>query len=73
VTDAAAPLLVFALASVAALALLSYAALRAWHGWLDLRRAALAAGQALSPAGLDVAALRQRVRRLEAIASGLDR
>jgi len=73
VTDAAAPLLVFALASVAALALLSYAALRAWHGWLDLRRAALAAGQAPSPAGLDVAALRQRVRRLEAIASGVER
>jgi hypothetical protein len=73
VTDATAPLLTFALASVAALALLSLAALRAWHGWLDLRRAALAARQAPSPAGLDVAALRQRVRRLEAIASGLDR
>lgn len=71
-TDGAAPLLVLALAGVSALAVLSLAGLRAWQGWLDLRRAALAAGRAPSPAGLDLAALRQRVRRLEAIASGLD-
>ncbi|MEA3010166.1 MAG: hypothetical protein QOJ91_1858 [Sphingomonadales bacterium] len=57
-----------------AVGLLSAALLKAWHGWLELRRMELAArGGGLRPRGrLEVADLRERVRRLEAIASGGD-
>ena len=67
--DGTADLLVYALAALAGVAMLSLAALRAWRGWLELRRA-----QLLSQSGgrVDVGVLRARVKRLEAIASGLD-
>jgi hypothetical protein len=68
--DDAAALLVYALASLAAVAMLSLAGLRAWHGWLALRRAQLL--HVGASGGVDVGALRARVKRLEAIASGLD-
>jgi hypothetical protein len=68
--EGAADLLVYALAGLAAVAMLSLAGLRAWRGWLELRRAQLLDGGAR--AGLDVGGLRARVKRLEAIASGLD-
>jgi len=68
--DGSAALLVYAFAALGAVAMLSLAALRAWRGWLELRRAQLGAGGGGS--GVDVGALRARVRRLEAIASGLD-
>jgi hypothetical protein len=55
-------------------AILSAAALRGWSGWLELRRLELERrrqGQAgRSATGLN--GLRQRVKRLEAIASGVD-
>jgi hypothetical protein len=63
-------LLVCALASLVAVAMLSVAGLRAWRGWVELRRAELLSGR--SGGGLDVDGLRARVKRLEAIASGLD-
>ena len=54
-----------------AVGLASAALLKAWLGWLELRRARLAGrgggGQAARP---EIAQLRARVRRLEAIASG---
>ena len=60
-----------------AIGLLSAALLRAWHGWLELRRLELdrrgggAARSARGGGGGEVRELRERVRRLEAIADGL--
>jgi len=55
----------------------SLAALKAWSGWLDLKRLELtqAAGdRTLPPASgrIEIADLRERVRKLEAIAAGID-
>ena len=55
----------------------SVAALKGWQGWLELRRFELthAAGErTLPPAGnrIEMADLRERVRKLEAIAAGID-
>jgi hypothetical protein len=57
-----------------AIGLASAALLKAWHGWLELRRVELAAlGGRRRPGGRpELADLRARVRRLEAIASGGD-
>lgn len=58
--------------------LASAALLKAWTGWLDLKRLELAAGgigdAALPPAGgrIELADLKERVRKLEAIAAGID-
>ena len=64
------PAALFALTGLAAAgtALASLAALRAFRGWLELKRIELDARP--TPARTDVAALRERVRRLEAIADG---
>ena len=61
----------------AALATASWAALKGWQGWLELRRFELthgAADKALPPATgrIEIADLRERVRKLEAIAAGID-
>ncbi|MGZ8286052.1 MAG: hypothetical protein ACXW27_03740 [Allosphingosinicella sp.] len=56
-----------------AIGLASMALLKAWHGWLELRRIALDSrgGDPRRSGGRkEVAELRERVRRLEAIASG---
>ena len=55
----------------------SLAALKGWQGWLELRRFELthdAADRTLPPAGnrIEIADLRERVRKLEAIAAGID-
>ncbi|HEX8666931.1 MAG TPA: hypothetical protein VF727_00995 [Allosphingosinicella sp.] len=57
--------------TAAGLALTSAAALRAWAEWLQLRRQAL---HRPGPAGRGegLAELKARVRRLEAIADGVD-
>ncbi len=52
-------------------------ALKGWHGWLELKRFELthgAADQQLPPATgrIEIADLRERVRKLEAIAAGID-
>ena len=62
-------------AAVVALAMLSLALLKGWDGWLELRRLELTQngrGEPLSPAAarLELADLKDRVRRLEAIANG---
>ena len=51
--------------------------LKAWNGWLDLKRFELthdAADRTLPPASgrIELADLRERVRKLEAIAAGID-
>ena len=55
----------------------SWAGLKAWNGWLELKKMELtqAVGErGLPPAGgrIEVADLRERVRKLEAIAAGID-
>jgi hypothetical protein len=58
-----------------AVGLASAAGLKGWTGWLELRRLELAgrrggAARAASGARTEVADLRERVKRLEAIANG---
>jgi hypothetical protein len=71
-------LLAFSSAGLAALGLASVAGLKGWHGWLALKRLELAGrarGDRLSPspaARIELADLRERVRKLEAIASGVE-
>lgn len=55
----------------------SWAGLKAWDGWLDLKRFELthdAGDRTLPPASgrIEIADLRERVRKLEAIAAGID-
>jgi len=62
---------------IAGLAGASLAGLRAWSGWLELKKMELAqaAGdRTLPPASgrIEIADLRERVRKLEAIAAGID-
>ncbi|MGQ0659611.1 hypothetical protein [Sphingosinicella sp.] len=58
-------------------AMLCVAASRAWRGWLELKRLELAAGRE-PPADSDVgtrielADVRERLKKLEAIASGVE-
>lgn len=64
-------------ATVVALAMLSLAALKGWDGWLELRRLELTQGRqeprpAPAAARLELADLKDRVRRLEAIANGTE-
>ncbi len=57
-------------------AMLSLAGLRAWRGWLDLQRLQArreaAAGDPDAAARIEMAAVKERLRRLEAIATGVD-
>lgn len=63
-------------------AIFAFVALRGWNGWLALKRAEMelvsrhagAADPAMPSAAtrIDMADLRERVRKLEAIASGVD-
>ena len=55
----------------------SLAALKAWNGWLDLKKMELTqitGDRGLPPATgrIEMADLRERVRKLEAIAAGID-
>jgi hypothetical protein len=50
--------------------------LRGWSGWLELKRAELAQPRTDAPppasARIEVADLKERIRKLEAIAAGVD-
>jgi hypothetical protein len=55
----------------------SWAGLKAWNGWLELKKMELAhntGDRGLPPATgrIEMADLRERVRKLEAIAAGID-
>jgi hypothetical protein len=71
-------ILVLAFAATVALGLASVAALNGWRGWLELKRLELARIPLRDPsapstaARIELADLRERVRKLEAIASGVD-
>lgn len=66
------PALLVALGSVGTLAITAAAgaALKAWEAWLEVRRLEIEARRSRGPAGLDLAELKERVRRIEAIAEG---
>ena len=70
------PTLVVATTSIGmfAVALSASAGLKAWQGWLDFKRARLAGGgtqrRPSTATRVEIARLRERVRRLEAIANG---
>ena len=71
--------LILAATGIAVTAMLCFAASRAWQGWLELKRRELAqreaaAGAADSEIGLriELAAVRERLRALEEIASHVE-
>lgn len=64
---------VMAVTALIGLVILSLSLLRAWHSWLDLKRAELersGTGHALGM--IDLSDLKERLRKLEAIAAGVD-
>ena len=74
--------LTLAIAGLAGLAMLTSAALSGWRGWLALKRTELdaALGGSTLPmtatpsagARIEIADLKERIRKLEAIAAGVD-
>ncbi len=65
-----AALLTLASTGTVAVAALSAAGLRAWNGWLELRRDQGGTMSARPATGREIAELRARVKHLEAIAEG---
>ena len=73
--------LITAAIALSALTIISLVALRGWRDWIQLKREELAAGHAPAPqdpggpsAGsrIEIADLKERLRKLEAIAAGVD-
>jgi len=70
-------MLILSGAALIALLVAAVAILRGWQGWLELKRAELELRRAgaIPPAPgarIDIADLKERVRKLEAIAAGVD-
>ena len=76
------PTLIMTSGSLIGLVVIAATLLRAWHGWLDLKRHEL---ERQAPAGtpdteasgfgtarIELADLKERIRKLEAIASGVE-
>ncbi|EQB30983.1 hypothetical protein [Sphingobium ummariense] len=66
-----------AAAGLVGLSIVAAAALRGWNGWLELKRAELTrrSDDATPPSTatrIEVADLKERIRKLEAIAAGVD-
>jgi len=73
--------LITAAVALSALSIISLAALRGWREWIQLKREELAAGHgpaandpSVPHAGsrIEIADLKERLRKLEAIAAGVD-
>lgn len=72
--------LTIASAGLAGLAMLTFAALTGWRGWLALKRQELtlqgdmhaAPSMPNASARIEIADLKERIRKLEAIAAGVD-
>jgi len=71
--------LTMAAATLAGIAMLTYAALNGWRGWLQLKHQQIAQDHlGNAPTGpsagsrIEIADLRERIRKLEAIAAGVD-
>ena len=73
----AAMLMIMAPAGIVGLGIVSAAMLKGWSGWLEVQRLELEGKErnavgSRSGGRIDLAGLKERVRRLEAIAAGLD-
>jgi hypothetical protein len=75
------PTVVLTAGLIVAVVVLAGAALRAWQGWLDLKRReldrvpaghAVEEGSGIGTARIELADLKERIRKLEAIASGVE-
>lgn len=73
------PTLIIAAASLVGLCVVAYATLRAWQGWLALKQQELGIAPrevegsvGNSAARIEIADLKERIKKLEAIASGVD-
>ncbi|MEL7188763.1 MAG: hypothetical protein AAGK17_04350 [Pseudomonadota bacterium] len=77
------PVLTIAAASLIGLGLITICLLRAWQGWLDLKREQMGNQSAHAPreiegnagvgaARIELADLKERIKKLEAIASGVE-
>lgn len=73
------PMTLIALAGsgLAGLSIAAYAGLKGWQGWLDLKRLELAGQRNTEPRGpamdrIEIADLKERIRKLESIASCVD-
>ena len=75
------PTVIIAAAALVGLTIVAAALLRAWHGWLAFKRQELEqhhdgdkpdAGSSIGAARIELADLKERIRKLEAIASGVD-
>mgnify|MGYP006952609987 FL=1 len=75
------PTLVIAIAALVGLVVVVAALLKAWQGWLQLKQRELDAhasphsapnGSQLGAARIELSDLKERIRKLEAIASGVD-
>ncbi|MBO6528163.1 hypothetical protein [Erythrobacter sp.] len=75
------PTMIIAGASLVGLTIVAAALLRAWHGWLALKRQQLEqdrtgtdkdSGSSIGAARIELADLKERIKKLEAIASGVD-
>ena len=68
--------IVLAVAALAGLLVVAAAALRAWSGWLDFKREELNLvrrdGTVPGATRIEMADLKERLRKLDAIASGVD-
>jgi hypothetical protein len=75
------PNVITATSALIAIVVVAAAMLRAWQGWLELkrqeldrsvRRPATDEGSSIGTARIELADLRERIRKLEAIASGVE-
>lgn len=77
------PTMIIAATSLIGVCVVAFALLRAWHGWLSLKHEELdqrprypdsdaQGGSSVGAARIELADLKERIRKLEAIASGVD-
>lgn len=69
---------ILAACTLAGVVVITLAALKGWREWISLQRLSLEEGRSMGPspvspaARIELADLKERVRRLEAIAAGVD-
>jgi len=73
------PTMIIAAASLIGLCVTAFALLKGWQGWLALKQRELDAtpheiegGVGVGAARIEIADLKERIKKLEAIASGVD-